>query len=69
MNLERRIGKLEAQRQARQPSYSSDVEAARIRTAARIRLHIGEALGAIGHPAVISAQTLLFGDTPRTGGR
>ena len=64
MSLECRLRKLEAQLQASQSSYSSDVEAARMRAAARIRLKIGEALDAAGHPAVISARTFLIRDTP-----
>jgi hypothetical protein len=64
MNLERRVCKLEAQIHASQPSWTSDVESARTRAAAWVRLEIGEALDAVGHPAVLSARTLLIGDTP-----
>ncbi len=55
MNLKRRVGKLEAQLQASQPSFDLDVESARTRVAARVRLKIGEALDAAWHPAVKSA--------------
>ena len=59
-----RLHKLETQLQARQLCWSMDVESARTRTAARVRLKIGEALGAAWQPAVISARTLMVGDTP-----
>jgi hypothetical protein len=64
MNLKRRVGKLEAQLQASQPSFDLDVESARTRVAARLRLKIGEVLDAAWHPAVVSARMLLMGDTP-----
>lgn len=41
-----------------------DLEAARTRAAARVRLHIGEAPDAAWHPAVKSAHAFLIGDTP-----
>ncbi len=58
------LERLEAQIQASQPAFSSDVEAARARAAARVRLNIGEVLDAAWHPAVKSAHALLIGDTP-----
>jgi hypothetical protein len=62
--LKRRIHKLEAQIEVRQPAYSLDVKAARTRAAARVRLYIGERLNVASHPAVQSACALLIGDTP-----
>jgi hypothetical protein len=64
MNLKRRVDKLEALLQASQPSFDLDVESARTRVAARLRLKIDEVLDAAWHPAVVSARMLLMGDTP-----
>jgi hypothetical protein len=68
-SLETRIARLEAEA-GRASDYTTavqaawDVEAAKTRVAARVRLKIGEACEAGGHPAVIWARTFLVGDTP-----
>jgi hypothetical protein len=62
--FERRVCKLEAEIQARQPAWSADIEAVRARVVARIKVHIGEALAAGWHPTVKSAREILGGDTP-----
>jgi hypothetical protein len=63
-SIEGRLHKLETQHQARQPCWSMDVESARTRAAARVRLQIGEMCDAAWYPAVVSARMLLMGDTP-----
>jgi hypothetical protein len=63
-DVHQRLKRLETQMQASRPSWSSDIEAARTRAAARARLKIGEALHVAWHPAVESARDLLIGDTP-----
>jgi hypothetical protein len=67
-SLERRIARLEAAA-GRASDYTTavqaawDVEAARTRVAARVRLHIAERLGIPNHPAAQSARALLEGYT------
>jgi hypothetical protein len=41
-----------------------DVEAAKVRVLARVRLKISVALGAVGDPAFKADEALLAGDTP-----
>jgi hypothetical protein len=64
MSLERRVDKLEAQRQLTPLAWSADVDACRARAGARVRLYVGERLQIPEHPSVVSARALLMGDTP-----
>jgi len=64
MSLSRRLCRLEAEMQARQPAWSADIEAVRARVVARIKVHIGAALQAEWHPAVKAAHEILSRDTP-----
>ena len=63
-DLRRRLERLEAQIRTSRCAWTSDVESARTRAVARLRLHIGELMGAEHHTAVQSARALLIGDTP-----
>jgi hypothetical protein len=64
MSLERRVDKLEAQRQPTPLAWSADVDACRTRAGARVRLYVGERLQIPDHPSVVAARALLMGDTP-----
>jgi hypothetical protein len=57
----RRLAHLEAQMRGVWPA---DVEAAKARVLARVRLKIRVALGAVGHPACKADAALLADDTP-----
>jgi hypothetical protein len=60
-NAQRRLERLEASMQGVWPA---DVEHAKQRSLARLKVRIGEACGISEHPVVQSARTLLMGDTP-----
>jgi hypothetical protein len=60
-NAHRRVEQLESQIQGRWPA---DVEAAKARALARVRLKISVALDAVGHPACKADVALLADDTP-----
>lgn len=63
-SFDRRVCKLEAEIQARQPAWSADIEAVRARVVARIKVYIGETLAMGWHPAAKAAHEILCGDTP-----
>ena len=54
-SFDRRVCKLEAEIQARQPAWSADIEAVRARVVARIKVYIGETLAMGWHPAAKAA--------------
>jgi hypothetical protein len=60
-DLSRRLERLETQLQGVWPA---DIEHAKQRSLARLKVRIGEACGTSEHPGVQSARTLLMGDTP-----
>jgi hypothetical protein len=68
-SIDARLARLEVQAE-RSDSYTAavqgawEMEAARSRVTARVRLRIGEAIDAPWHPSVVLARTMLAGDTP-----
>ena len=64
MSRKHRIVRLETMLQSRQPTWSAEIAATRVRVAARARLHVGEALDVCWHPSVQSARAQLHGDSP-----
>jgi hypothetical protein len=62
MSLERRLRRLEQALPL--PHWPSEIEAAKQRCLAWLKVRIGEALGKMEHPYVVAAQSLLIDNSP-----
>jgi hypothetical protein len=62
MSLDARLKRLE--RAVPWPSWPSDIEQAKQRCLARLKVRIGDACGIPEHPTVRQAQAMLIDDTP-----